>query len=87
MSDDHNRAKKIGDKLNTLSIIKNLRPVETNIVLFDVIKSDINKFKLLLDSYSIKASFMGDQTVRFVTHLDFCDEKLSIVLNALEELN
>ena len=87
LSDDHNRAKKIGDKLNTLSIIKNLRPVETNIVLFDVIKSDINKFKLLLDSYSIKASFMGDQTVRFVTHLDFCDEKLSIVLNALEELN
>ncbi|MAQ32081.1 MAG: threonine aldolase [Flavobacteriales bacterium] len=87
LSDDHDRAKKIGDKLNTLSIVNNLRPVETNIVLFDVHESHLNRFKKLLNNYCIKASFMGDQTVRFVTHLDFCDKKLSIVLNALEELN
>ena len=52
-----------------------------------VCEANFIRLKKLLNNYCIKASFMGDQTVRFVTHLDFCDKKLIIVLNALEELN
>ena len=86
LSEDHHRAQLIADTLKKLHYVKNLRPVETNIILFDVKNSNINSFKKLLDSQDIKASFMGDRTVRFVTHLGFCDNQLEVLLTTLLSL-
>ena len=86
LSEDHHRAQLIADTLKKLHYVENLRPVETNIILFDVKNSNINSFKKLLDSQDIKASFMGDRTVRFVTHLGFCDNQLEVLLTTLLSL-
>ena len=86
LSEDHHRAQLIAGTLKKLHYLENLRPVETNIILFDVKNSNINSFKKLLDSQSIKASFMGDRTVRFVTHLGFCDNQLEVLLTTLLSL-
>ena len=84
LADDHFRAKLVAKRLAELNFIENIRPVMTNIVIFDVKKpltaaSYIEK----LAQKNIKAAAFGVQTVRFVTHLDFDDEMLNIVLNAL----
>jgi len=42
--------------------------------------------KFLADNY-IQASFMGDDTVRFVTSLAFCDNQLDFMLKALKTLS
>ena len=83
LGDDHDRARLIGEKLQTLDYVENLRPIETNIVLFDITASYIETFKNQLVFHNIKASFMGDRTVRFVTNLDFCDDQLEILLRIL----
>ena len=87
LADDHHRAKLIGDCLCDISCIENIRPVETNIVLFDVQTTHIQKFNKLLSDANIKASFMGENTVRFVTNLDFCDKQLDILLKTLKKLH
>ena len=86
LEDDHSRAKMIGECLQSIKFIENIRPYETNIVLFDVQQAYMKKFKSLLQNHNIKASFMGEQTVRFVTHLDFCDNQLQFLLQTLKQL-
>ena len=86
LADDHNRAKVIGKCLTSISCVENIRPTETNIVLFDVQHAHIQKFNKLLHDANVKASFMGNRTVRFVTHLGFGDNQLEILLKTLKEL-
>ena len=50
LAEDHLRAKAIGDVLSHLNYIENLRPVETNIVLFDV-NANIENFRDLLKHF------------------------------------
>ena len=87
LADDHTRARLIGKQLESLHYITNLRPIETNIVLFDVKEKYVQNFKNLLAENSIQASFMGDFTVRFVTSLAFCDNQLDFMLKALKSLS
>jgi len=89
LSEDHIRARMIGDRLQNMDYVENLRPVETNIILFDIKSSrySVSRFKDLLETNNIKASFMGNKTVRFVTHLHFCDTQLEILLDVLNKLN
>ena len=58
-------------------------------MLFDVnpTRYCLRSFKALLETNSVKASFMGDKTVRFVTHLHFCDHQLEALINVLTKLN
>jgi len=87
LAQDHNRAKIIVDNLKRMNCIENLRPVETNIVLFDVKESHLTKFKKILEEKNIQASFMGGNTIRFVTNLDFSDPQLELLCLALKKLN
>ena len=89
LAEDHIRARLIGDTLQKMNYVDNLRPVETNIVLFDIKESlcSVASFKNLLETHNIKFSFMGNKTVRFVTHLHFCDTQLEMLLNVLKKLN
>ena len=84
--EDHDRARLIGEKLHSIHYIENIRPIETNIVLFDIKDSHLISFKKLLDTNHIKASFMGEKTIRFVTNLDFCNIQLEVLLNLLGSL-
>lgn len=81
---DHKRAKLIETELRSVSCVKNILPVDTNIVIFDLDDSYTSaSFNETLLKHGIKASAFGKQTVRFVTHLDFNDEMLETVINVL----
>lgn len=84
LKDDNDRAKQIGDVIAKKSFAKSLKPVVTNIVIFeldDEIK-DID-FLNLLKSKGILAVPFGGNTIRFVLHLDItqkmCDEVCQIL--------
>ena len=82
---DNENAKRFGNVLETLDYVENVRPVQTNIVIFDVKPPFTSaSFIELLKEYNILASPFGPQTVRFCTHLDI-DE--AMVKNAIEVLS
>lgn len=88
LKDDHTRAKAIGEVLANANYVKELLPVVTNIIIFqliDEVNADI--FLAKLKSEGIVANTMGKQTVRFVTHLDIDDEKLEKIIYVLKHLN
>ena len=81
---DNENAKKLGNILKSLSFVENVRPVQTNIVIFDV-KSPFTSasFIDLLKEHDIWAVPFGPQTVRFCTHLDVNDEMIDRTINVL----
>lgn len=68
---DNNNAKIIASVLQKCDFVKIIKPVSTNIIIFQL-KDSINdiKFLELLKSYQILAAPFGDNTIRFVFHLD-----------------
>lgn len=85
LSQDHQRAQIIGDTLSSCNFVKDILPVETNIVIF-TLQDKINDFEFLqkLKNNNIWAVGFGPQTIRLVTHLDFTDEMLDRLLRYLK---
>jgi threonine aldolase len=85
LKDDHHRASVIGQTLKSLPYVTDILPVDTNIVVFTLDKSKpVTEYLNYLSAKKIKAVQFGKQAVRMVTHLDFTDEMLSIVTDALK---
>lgn len=81
LADDHHKAKKIEALLNTLSFVKKVEPVETNIIIFYVNDSfDSNEFISKMADKKILLTPMGEGKIRIVTHLDFTEEMLEKLL-------
>ena len=86
LKEDHQKAKTISDNLQTLQYIKNVLPVDTNIIVFQLIdEKPITHFLNYLSNNNIKALPFGKQVVRFVTHLDFTDDMLQTLLLVLKK--
>lgn len=85
---DNDRAQQIAAVLREMSYVSEVRPVKTNILIFDV-KSPwtAESFLEKLKAHGIAASPFGVQTVRFVTHLDFTEEMTKKVIDVLQEMN
>ena len=87
LSEDHKKAQEIGHVLKTLSVIKKVEPIETNIVIFELSDSvDETSFIEKLKWNNIFIIGMGSNKLRIVTHLDYTDlmhEKLISFLKAL----
>ena len=87
LSEDHSRAKALGAVLNGLPYVKEVTPVITNIVIFEVVESiDFNQIIQQLADKNIKVVPFGPQQIRMVTHLNFTDEMLEKTLKVLKEL-
>lgn len=84
---DHTRAKIIGATLQNCPLIKSVEPIETNIIIFNVIDT-INEqdFISRLNDASILLISMGQGKLRMVTHLDFTEEMLESVVHTLEHI-
>jgi len=84
---DHTRAKVLGTALQNCELIKNVEPIETNIVIFNVIDS-INEqdFISRLNDAGIALISMGQGKLRMVTHLDFTEEMLESVVHTIENI-
>ena len=82
---DNDRARYLGNILETLPFVEAVIPVESNIVIFTLRKKDgANGFLATLKDHDIHALPIGPQTVRFVTHLDFTESMLLKVESVLK---
>lgn len=85
LKDDHKRAKVIAEVLAMQSYIEEVSPVQTNIIVFKLSKSLPDKeFIKTIKEKNILCSVFGPQTIRMVTHLDFTDEMLDLMLKTLK---
>jgi threonine aldolase len=84
LKEDNERAKLIGQVLQNMPYVADVRPVKTNILIFDLQPPlTADAFSQQLAEYGIKAYPFGPQTMRFVTHLDFTEQMLQRVLEVL----
>lgn len=77
LKEDHERARQMGAALAAMPYVKEVMPVDTNIVIFHLTDLTAAEFEEKLKPYNIKVSAFGKHTVRLVTHLDFSDEMLN----------
>lgn len=84
---DHTRAKIIGVALQNCELVKNVEPVETNIVIFSLLET-VNEYDFInqLNNEGISLISMGSGKLRMVTHLDFTEEMLEIVVKTIEHI-
>ncbi len=83
---DNSNAKKLGEVLSESNYVESILPVETNIVIFKL-KQNMrdDDFINYLSSKNILAFSIGDNSVRFVTHLDVDAQMIEETLNVLKE--
>ena len=88
LKEDHENAKMIGEILKKCSFVKEILPIDTNIVIFELVKGWINiEFLEILHQQGVAAVAFGPQLVRFVTHLDFKTEDLNTLEKILTQIN
>ncbi len=84
---DHERAKRLGEALDNSEFIKKVETIETNIVIFYVNDNIAEQdFVNALKSKEILIISMGNGKLRMVTHLDFTDKMLKVVIKVLNNL-
>lgn len=87
LAEDHKKAKEIGEVLHTLSQIKIVEPIETNIVIFEL-QPDVDEtsFVKQLADHDIHIIGMGGGKLRIVTHLDYTDVMHDKLLEMLKSI-
>jgi len=78
---DHRRAKVIETTLKSLDYAIEVLPVETNIVIFSL--DYPTRFVAYLKEQNILCSAISASQIRFVTHLQFTDQMLEVLVKAL----
>ncbi len=87
LEQDHKRAVEIGEVLQGQAYVKEVEPVETNIVIFYLENaSDEGDFMKQLQKENIRISNMGQGKLRIVTHLDYSEEKHQKFLKVLRSV-
>jgi threonine aldolase len=85
LTEDHKRAKQIGEELKKYAWVKGVLPVDTNIVIFELNNGiTAEEFIAAMAAKQIKVVAFGKYTIRMVTHLDFTDEMLERLLVELK---
>jgi threonine aldolase len=87
LKNDHLAAKRLADALVQCAFVAEIRPVRTNIVIFEL-KDTVSPTAFLaeLKAKGINASGFGGQAIRFVTHLDVTEEMVNYVVEVLQGL-
>ena len=87
LKEDHARAQAIGKGLASASYVKSIMPVDTNIVIFQLIDSVTpEKFLETIGQHQIKALAFSQTEIRMVTHLDFDDQMLEKTVDVLKRI-
>lgn len=82
---DNERARKVGAILETKSYVAEVRPVQSNIVIFDLAgDTTAADFLKQLEAKGILATAFGPQTIRLTFHLDVSEEMMEKVAEVLE---
>jgi threonine aldolase len=84
LSEDHQRAKILGEALQKCNYVTGLLPVDTNIVVFEVDEAvGYQSIIQQLEQANILTAPFGPNQVRLVTHLDFDDVMLEETIRIL----
>lgn len=87
LKEDHTRARAIGEAIKGLPYVKTIMPVDTNIVIFELIPAVTpDRFLTALLAHDVKALAFSATEIRMVTHLDFDDRMLDKTVEALKKL-
>jgi threonine aldolase len=88
LKDDHEKAKLLANHLGELSMVAEVFPCPTNIVIFKL-QSHINDqvFLNYLNENQIKATGIGQGYFRFVMHLDVSANDFGRILDVLTKSN
>lgn len=87
LREDNDHARALGAVLQQCNYAGNIRPIQTNIVIFDVNPPfTAASFLEKLAARQINATAFGPQTIRFVTHLDFTTEMLEYTCEVLRQI-
>ena len=87
LSDDHKAASYLESEIKMFANVKQILPVETNIVIFDLDDGSINAPNLV-DEMEKKGFLMGafgEKRIRLVTHLDVDMDASAKLIEALKE--
>ncbi len=85
LADDHKKAREIGNVLEALPFVKQVAPIDTNIVIF-TIDGDEEEFISEMGSKDIHFYGMGQGKLRFVTHLNYTRDMHEYFLELLTSL-
>ena len=87
LKEDHARARIIANALEQFSWVKEINEVLTNIIIFHTENFEINTAVIeKMQKKNIYVSAFGPSTIRMVTHLDFTDSQLELLLQALKTI-
>jgi len=88
LAEDNARARRLGEVLKHQPYVSDVRPVQSNIVIFDLEGPETaGSFLEKLKGYGIAAAPFGPRTVRFVTHLDLTEAMIDRVAEVLARCN
>ena len=83
---DNDRAREIGKLLDTKSFVRKVRPVATNIVIFDLIDElSADDALAQLEQSGIRGLAFGPNTIRLVTHLNITTENYQEILKIIKD--
>jgi threonine aldolase len=87
LSEDHKKAKEIGEVLMKSKFVKSVEKIETNIVIFQL-QEDINEFSFIkkLNKLNIKLISMGSNKLRLVTHLNYTNHHHEYFISSIKSL-
>ena len=85
LADDHARAVRIGEALAAMSLVEDVLPVETNIVVFRIEEAGPSGPRLLELAAEAGVAMSGrdERSCRIVTHLDVDDQDVDALLEVL----
>ena len=88
LKDDHAHAKQIADTISRKSFVKQVLPVETNIIIFEV-NGPLTAARLVerLKEKNILAYAIAVDRVRLVVHLDISKEMVGMTCDVIEKMN
>ncbi|GAB4128292.1 MAG: GntG family PLP-dependent aldolase [Raineya sp.] len=87
LQEDHRKAQALGEALQNASFVKELYPVATNIVIFEVREPATSQSIYEKFAYEgIKVSPFSKTHIRMVTHLDFDESMLEKTLDVIKKI-
>jgi threonine aldolase len=82
---DHERALRISHELQSLKGLKEILPVETNIIIFELANFEwVQQFLEHLKINQIKANHIGNNRIRFVLHLNQTNHDIARVCEVIQ---
>ena len=87
LNEDHRRAKEIAAELQNSSFVKEVQPVETNIIIFSL-KDDFDEIEFVarLKANQILIMGLGKGELRMVTHRDYTQKQHQYMLTTLTKM-